>query len=434
MKLPNWITNLARTMRSRVGANLAGWGFNTLAGPPISEESALKYSAVWCCVRIISETMASLPWCVYKKTSRGRTEDVKSSVYWILHNQPNPEMTSFIFKELMVRRALLYGNSFAEIERDAVGRPVWLWPLETERVAPRRNEEGQIVYVVKDVNGAEVILAAQDVFHLRGPGGDGIVGYSMIHYAAESIGAGVAMDKFGSSFFGNGAHVSVVLKHPKTLSESAREHLKQSLKDKYNGKSALSPMVIEEGMSIERMGVPPEDAQFLESRKFQIGDIARWYRLPPHKLGLLDRATWNNIEQQSIEFVTDAIVPWCVRLEQEADAKLYGRNNRGVYYTKFNVSAILRGDMKSRYDAYAVGRQWGWLSANDVLAFEDSNPIAGGNLYLVPSNMTTPERIKNGTKPEARQTESVESDPEPDDGDPVHHKPLNGAHRGKLNA
>jgi len=429
----DWIRNLARTSRSRPGESRVLGSPRTQAGLPVTEEIALRYSAVWSCVRVISETIAGLPWCVYQRTRTGRKEDTKSSIYWILHNQPNPEMTSFIFKELMVRRALLCGNSYAEIERDGSGRPLWLWPIESERVRVMRNELGALIYRMTDVNNGVVDLAPTDVYYLRGPGGDGIVGYSIIKYGAESMGAGIAMDRFGASFFGNGAHVSVVLKHPKTLKDDALKHLKESIAEKFGGRNSLRPMVLEEGMTMERMGVPPEDAQFLESRKFQIGDVARWYRVPPHKIGLLDRATWGNIEQQAIEFVTDAIVPWCVRMEQEADLKLYGRNNYGVFYTKLNVSAILRGDMKSRYDAYAVGRQWGWLSANDVLEMEDGNPVKGGNIYLIPVNMTTPEKLLEPTpNPSTPNPNSSVPDPSAD-GTPQDRKKLNG-HRGRLHA
>lgn len=390
----SWLKNAAKTVRTRFSRS--GYVFTpyTQAGKYVDEEIALRYSAVWACVRVISETIATLPWCVYKRTAKGREEDSRSNIYWILHNQPNPEMTAFSFKEMMLRRALLCGNAYAEIERDASGRPLWLWPIDSERVRVERDEQTrQVVYRISD-QSSSVTLAAADVFHLKGPGGDGLTGFSMIRYAAESVGLGLAMDEFGSSFFGNGAHVSLVIKHPNKLSDQALEHLKQSLAEKNSGKKSLSPMVIEEGMSIEKMGVPPEEAQFLESRKWQVLDIARWYRMPPHKLGILDRATYTNIEQSAIEFVSDAIIPWCVRLEQEADLKLYGRNNHGVCYTKLNVGAILRGDMKSRYDSYAVGRQWGWLSANDVLDMEDSNPIPGGDIYMVPVNMTTPEALK----------------------------------------
>jgi HK97 family phage portal protein len=417
------------------------WPRRGPAGVVVDEDVALKYSAFWGCVRIISETVASLPWCVYKKTTKGRTEDTKSAIYWILHTQPNPEMGAFAFKELLVRRMLVCGNAYAEIERDASGRPIWLWPIASERVRLDRDETGALVYMVKNNEsfGNEVPILPRDMFHLKGPGGDGLTGYSVLKMAADAIGTGSAMDRFGASFFGNGANVGAVLTHPKTLSQAAQDRLAASVSKNHAGSNSLHPLILEEGMTFEKMGIPPEEAQFLESRKFQIGDIARWFRVPPHKLGLLDRATWSNIEQQAIEFVTDAIVPTCIRLEQEADLKLYGRNNMGVYYTKFNVAAMMRGDMKSRYDAYAVGRQWGWLSANDILEFEDSNPIKNGDLYLVPVNMTTPELIKNPPKLQQNPQKIAPNDPTMDPNiDPMADPSMPAANklngRGKLHA
>lgn len=390
----------------------------TQSGQYVDEEQALRYSAVWGCVRIISETIATLPWQTFQKTKNGRKE-VDSNISWMLQMQPNAEMSPFVFKELMYRRALLCGNSYAEIERDNAGRPVALWPICPTRVYPRRDEDGALVYYVNDIEQGQVEIAPADMYHLKGPGGDGLVGYSVIRMAAESIGLGMAMQEFGSSFFGNGAHVGGALMHPGKLSDAARENLQKSVKNSNSRKSAMSLRVFEEGMKYERIGIPPEDAQFLESRKAQVVDICRWYRVPPHKLAELDRATWSNIEQLAIEFVTDAIVPWCCRGEQEADAKLFGRNNRGTMYTKLNVAALLRGDMAARYSSYAVGRQWGWLSPNDVRELEDLNPIPNGDMYLVPANMTTPALLKKGpqataqTAPNAPDPNANQSEPQP---------------------
>jgi HK97 family phage portal protein len=222
------------------------------------------------------------------------------------------------------------------------------------------------------------------------------------------------MQQFGANFFGNGAHVGGALFHPKSLSDIARKNIESSVAKSTGGRSALSLRVFEEGMKYERIGIPPEDAQFLESRGAQVRDIARWYRVPPHKIADLSDAKWANIEFQAIDFVTDAILPWCCRIEQEGNGKLFGRNNRGTMYTKLNLAGLLRGDMKSRYDSYAVGRQWGWLSANDVRALEDDNPIPNGNLYLVPSNITTPEILKKGPQ----QTAPNPAEPPPEGATP----------------
>lgn len=390
-----WQRFFARGRTAPEKPSSSGWWVPPfLRREPVTEDSALAFSAVWGCVRVISETLASLPWCTYQKTARGRKDAEDTAVGWLLKYSPNGEQTPFIFKELMARRALLQGNGYAEIERDTAGRPLALWPICTDRVTPDRDADTRaIIYRVKNADGADVTIAAADMYHLRGPGGDGLTGYSPIRIAANAIALGRAMESFGSAFFGNGAHPGLAFKHPKTLSDTAKKHLENSLKKRFSGRSALSPIVLEEGMDATRVGIPPEEAQFLQSRQWQILEVARWYRVPPHKLADLTQSKWANIEQQEIDFVQSCILPWAIRLEEEANVKLFGRNNRGVFYTKLNIAGILRGDLKSRYDAYAIGRQWGWLNPNMILEMEDMNPIPNGDQFIVPTNYTTPEKL-----------------------------------------
>lgn len=422
----NWRAAIKALLTKDKPDGTGSWVFGrTASGQHVDEEAALRYSAVWACVRVISETMATLPWQVFQRTKNGRKE-MESDVAWMLQVQPNAEMSPFVFKELLTRRALLCGNAYAEIERDGGGRPVALWPICSERVYPKRDDNGEIVYYVRDIDQGDVELGPNDIFHLKGPGGDGLVGYSVIRMAAESIGLGMAMQQFGANFFGNGAHVGGALFHPKSLSDTARKNLEQSVQRSTSGRSSLSLRVFEEGMKYERIGIPPEDAQFLESRNAQVRDVCRWYRVPPHKVADLADAKWANIEFQAIDFVTDAIVPWACRMEQEANGKFFGRNNRGTMYTKMNLAGLLRGDMKARFDSYAVGRQWGWLSPNDVRQLEDLNPIPNGDIYLVPANMTTPAILKKGPAQQAGNP----PEPTPDEPTPTanHTKPrLNGA-------
>lgn len=369
----------------------------TQAGQFVDEENALTYSTVWACVSIISKSMATIPWCVYQKTKTGRKEAADHPVYWLLHNQPNPEMTPAIFKNVLTAHVLTWGNAYCEIERDQMGRPYWIWPITPDRVCvDRAKDDGRILYRIKNQGGADSYLEAADVLHIRGLGFDGLIGYSVIRMAAQSIGLGVAMQQFGSSFFGNGANLGGALNHPKSLSPEARKHLEDSLQKRAGGKNALKTIVLEEGMKYERIGIPPEEAQFLESRKFETLEICRWYGVPPHKIAALDRATWNNIEHQALEYVTDTLQFYVTQFEEEANLKLFGRQQRGLFYTKFNLAALLRGDLKARYDAYAVGSMWGWLSANDIRELEEMNPIANGNLYLVPANQMTREAMKAG--------------------------------------
>jgi HK97 family phage portal protein len=236
-----------------------------------------------------------------------------------------------------------------------------------------------------------------------------LVGYSVIKMASESIGLGLAMQEFGSSFFGNGAHIGGVLQHPKQLSADARKNLEESAKKRTGGKNSLGVFVAEEGMTYQRIGIPPNDAQFIESRNAQVIDICRWYGVPPHKLAELGRATWANIESQGIEFVTDTLQSWITQFEEEANIKLFGRQQRGLFYTKFNLAALLRGDMSTRFNAYAIAHNNGWLSANEIRALEEMNPIKDGDMYLVPANMMTRENMKAPPKP-------PESPEEPEQG------------------
>ncbi len=387
---------------------------STQSGMFVTPETALNYSAVWSCVRVISETVAQLPWKTYQRTPSGKKEvaATKNDVAWLLHTQPNPETTAFRFKRQLVANALTWGNAYCEIERDTSGRPIWLWPIHPERVKVERNGSGELIYRVRSGAADEAIIGASDMLHFRGIGDDDAVGTSVIAKAKQSIGLGLAMEQFGSSFFGNGANMGGALKHPRTLGPEARKNLEESMKKRAGGRNALSTLVLEEGMTYERIGVPPEDAQFLESRQFQVVEICRWFRVPPHKVADLSRATWNNIEHQSIEFVTDTIVPWTCNLEEEVNVKLFGRQNRGVYYTKFSLGALLRGDTASRFSAYATGRQWGWLSVNDIRELEDMNRIKGGDQYLVPSNMTTPDGVE-------KAAEATQPDLFPTHGDPA---------------
>lgn len=387
----------------------------TRAGESVDEDLALRYAAVWACVNVIAKSIAILPWTTYQRTATGRRELPESGVSWLLHTQPNPEMGPYQFKHMLMTHVLTWGNAYCEIERDNAGRPLWLWPVTPDRVVPDRNDAGEIVYLIRNGQAGPTQIAAENMMHVRGMGFDGIVGYSPIRMAAETIGAGLAMEKFGASFFGNGANMGGVLVHPQKLSQAARENLEKSLRERAGASNALSWLVTEEGMKPERIGIPPDEAQFLETRQHTVLDICRWFGVPPHKVASLDRATWSNIEHQGIEFVTDTIQPWVTQLEEEANLKLFGRINRGRVYTKFNLGALLRGDMKSRYEAYAIGSQWGWLSANDIRSLEEMNPVKNGSMYLVPSNMMTRDQMKRGKEP-APESQQLEFGMEPEDG------------------
>lgn len=412
----NWLQQIVNRVRPAKPDNMRvmfiGRG---QSGVYVDHDTALRYNAVWACVNVVAKAIAILPWCVYERTKVGRREiDYSgSNVAWLLHNQPNPEMGPYQFKHALVCHVLTWGNAYCEIQRDGMGRPVWLWPITPDRVTVQRDPEDKVVYRVTNRGAEDSILPAADVFHLRGMGFDGLLGYSVIRMAAESIGLGIAMEQFGSSFFGNGAQVGGVLEHPKQLSDEARKNITESMQRRFGGKNALGLFVAEEGMKYNRIGVPPEDAQFLDSRKIAVLDICRWYGVPPHKVASMDRATYNNIEHQEIEFVTDTIQPWVTQFEEEANLKLFGRQQRGVLYTKFNLAALLRGDMKTRYEAYKIAHDNGWLNGDEIREFEELNPIPKGlgKMYVVPSNMTTRERMKTG---EVQPGQTTSPDPLPD--------------------
>lgn len=395
----NWLQRLvARVLPQQPSAERVYIPVRTQAGQNITEDTAMRYAAVWRCVDVIAKAIAILPWCVYEKTKTGRKDRDDHTVSWLLHHQPNPEMQPYVFKHLLASHLLTWGNAYCEIQRDTMGRPLWLWPITPDRVTPRRVDDGSVAYEVSNVGAGKTLIPAIDVLHIRGMGFDGLVGYSPIRMAAESVGLGLAMDQMAAGFFGNGANMGGVLKHPKKLSPEARKNLEDSWQRASAGKNAGRWLVAEEGMEPERMSIPPNEAQFLESRKHQIMDICRWFGVPPHKVGALDRSTWNNIEHQELEFVTDTVQPWVTQFEEEANLKLFGRVNRGVLYTKFNLSALLRGDAKSRSEVYEIGHRNGWLCADEIRAFEEMNPLPKGlgKMYVMQAQMATREQIKEG--------------------------------------
>lgn len=373
------------------------------AGVPVDHDIALTYSAVWACVRIISETLASVPWNVMQhRADGGRERKPDSRTDHLLTHQANPETTAFDFKQTLIAHALTWGNGYAAIDRGPNGNINWLWQLSPDRVTPGRMPDGELVYEVRPEKGDRVVLPAHNVLHFRGLGWDGIVGYSVIEMAAQSLGLGLATERFGAEFFGNGAHHCGILVHPNKLGDEAYTRLKESLVEGGGiaGAAWNRPLILEEGMEWKSLGIPPDNAQFLETRRFQVDEVGRWFRVPIFKLQeMKDAAIRANVEHSSIEFVTDTLLPWSVRYENEVNVKLLSGQTRQGVYLRINLDGLLRGDLKSRYEAYAVGRQWGWLSANNVRAMEDMNPIPaeqGGDEYMVAVNMQSGGAIVQG--------------------------------------
>lgn len=383
------------------------------AGVSVTPESSLRYAAVLACVRVLAEGVAQLPLILYERQGRGRRKAEEHPLYDLLHVAPNSAMTSFEWREISMAHLALWGNAYAEIERNGAGRPVGIWPLMPWAMAVHVRKNGERWYEYK-VNVTDPVVLRQDqVLHVPGFGYDGIEGKSLIRLAREAVGLGIAAEQYGSAFFSNGARPSVVLEHPGVLSDEAYEKLKNSWRAEHEGLSNAQRMaILEEGMKLQTFGVPPEDAQFLETRRYQRTEIAAIYRVPPHMIGDLERATFSNIEQQSLDFVIHTLQPWLVRIEQRLST-LLSEAERQRYYAKHLVAGLLRGDMASRYQSYSTGRQWGWLSANDVRELEDLNPVDDGDIYLQPLNMVPAGYLPPEPEPEPPAEEApAEEEPE----------------------
>ena len=337
----------------------------TTSGENVDEFKAMQTTAVYACVRILAEAVASLPIHVYERTETGKEKKVDHSLYFLLHDEPNSEMSSFVFRETLMTHLLIWGNAYVQIIRNRSGQVISLYPLLPDKMSVHRDEIGKL-------------------------GFDGLIGYSPIALAKNAIGMTLATENYGASFFKNGANPGGVLEHPGILKDPKR--VRDSWNAVYNGvTNAHKVAVLEEGMKYTQVGIPPEEAQFLQTRKFQINEIARLYRIPPHMVGDLEKSSFSNIEQQSLEFVKYTLDPWVVRLEQAFKRSLFLPEEKKTYFVKFNVDSLLRGDYQSRMNGYAIGRQNGWLSTNDIRELEDLNLLSdeeGGNLYLINGNMT----------------------------------------------
>lgn len=396
------------------------------AGVWVDEDSALMMSAVWRATSVISNSIACMPWHVFKELDGGGKERVHNNTDRLLHMRPNSENAAFGFRQTILGHVILWGNGYAEIERDLNGRPVNLWPITPDRVQVER-QGGQLVYRVRNQGRDDTMLPPSSVFHLKGLGFDGLVGYSVVAMARESLGLTAATERFGAAWFGNGSRPGGVLEYPGMMKPQAKKDFREAWDSSHTGPDASNRVaLLENGMKFTPLTVPPDDAQFLETRKFQVTEVARWFGVPPHKLADLDRATFSNIEEQNIDFANEGLMPWACRLEQEANAKLLGASQVSTRtFTKLNMDVILRGNKKSRNESHAIGRQWGYLSANDIRELEDMNPIDGGDTYLIPSNMTTTEgmdkMVENLDKPApapfAPPQEPIEEQSPEDGGD-----------------
>ncbi len=369
----------------------------TTSGKAVTERSAMQMTAVYSCVRILAEAIAGLPVHLYKyKPDGGKEKAIDHPLYLLLHDEPNPEMSSFVFRETLMTHLLLWGNAYAQIIRNGKNEVVALYPLMPNKMTVDRDEHGQLYYEYQcgsdeapTMKGSTVILKPTDVLHIPGLGFDGLVGYSPIAMAKNAIGMAIACEEYGAKFFANGAAPGGVLEHPGTIKDPQR--VRESWQSTFGGSGNSNKIaVLEEGMKYTPIGISPEQAQFLETRKFQINEIARIFRVPPHMVGDLEKSSFSNIEQQSLEFVKYTLDPWVIRWEQSIQRTLLTPEEKKLYYVKFNVEGLLRGDYQSRMNGYAIGRQNGWMSANDIRELENLDRIPaeeGGDLYLINGNM-----------------------------------------------
>ena len=369
----------------------------TTSGKAVTERSAMQMTAVYSCVRILAEAIAGLPIHLYKyKPDGGKEKAIDHPLYLLLHDEPNPEMSSFVFRETLMTHLLLWGNAYAQVIRNGRNEVVALYPLMPNKMTVDRDEHGHLYYEYQRSNdeaptlkGSTVILKPTDVLHIPGLGFDGLVGYSPIAMAKNAIGMAIACEEYGAKFFANGAAPGGVLEHPGTIKDPHR--VRESWQSTFGGSGNSNKIaVLEEGMKYTPIGISPEQAQFLETRKFQINEIARIFRVPPHMVGDLEKSSFSNIEQQSLEFVKYTLDPWVIRWEQSIQRTLLTPEEKKSYYVKFNVEGLLRGDYQSRMNGYAIGRQNGWMSANDIRELENLDRIPaeeGGDLYLINGNM-----------------------------------------------
>ena len=340
------------------------------SGKSVTVQSAIQLSTVYACVRVISETIASLPLGIYETVNDGNEKATDHPLYRLLHDEPNSEMTSFVFREVMLAHLLLYGNSYSQIIRSGKNQVIGLYPLLPDHMDVDRDSKGNLTYTYTTSDGKTVSIKPRDVLHIPGLGFDGVMGYSPIALEKNAIGLGIASEEYGSKFFSNGARPSGILTHPNTVKNP--KALRESWNSAYGGSSNSNRVaILEEGMKFEPIAIPNNEAQFLETRKFQVDET------------------------------------WLVRIEQAMNRALLSDQEKGRFFVQFNIDGLMRGDYKSRMEGYAIGRQNGWLSANDIRALENQNPIPadqGGDAYLVNGNMIS---ISTAMK---QQTEETKTD------------------------
>ena len=395
------------------------------AGKVVNERTAMQTTAVYACVRILAESIAGLPLHLFREDADGNSVKAKDHpLFSILHDEPNPEMTSFIFRETLMTHILLWGNGYAQILRNGRGEVIGLYPLLPNRMRVERDAQGQLYYRYTRNTGespggesGSVILMPEEVLHIPGLGFDGLVGYSPISMTKNAIGLAMAAEEYGSKFFSNGAAPAGVLEHPGLIKDVSK--LRESWNETFGGsRNAGKVAVLEEGLHFNPISMSPQDSQLLETRQYQLTEIARIFRIPPHMVGDLSKATFSNIEQQSLEYLKYTLDPWVCRWEQSLKRALLSEKEKQEYTIRFNVDGLLRGDYKSRMEGYAVGINNGFLCPNDVRRLEGFDLIPaerGGDSFLIQGAMIRLEDAgiyadKANTNEKENQTDEKETD------------------------
>lgn len=388
-------------------SNPAQWlvdlfGGTTDAGVMVNPDTAMRTSAVYACVALLSRLCGSLPLKVYRRSPNGEQVEVPDvPAYYLLHDEPNPAMTSCVWREFLMANALLGGNAYAAIGRDKANRILDLFPIHSSLVTPHRLETGRNIYTVRLSDGTTETIDQSDMIHVPGLGFDGVKGLSVITYAArQAIGLALATEQHGSRIFSNGARLGVVLKHPKNMSQPAIDRLGTQFAQQHVGLSnTAKTLILEEGLDVANVSMTSEDAQFLDTRRFQVEDIARFFGVPPHLIGHTDKQTsWGTgVEQNTLGFLIFTLMPWLTRFEQELNRKLFPRT---PMYAQFKVQGLMRGDSKARSEYYSSGHQNGWLTTNEIRRAEDLPTVPGGDTLFVQTNlMPMQQLIKTGGQP-----------------------------------
>jgi HK97 family phage portal protein len=394
-------------------AAIFGLGRSSYAGVPVTDESAMTYSAVFSAIRLLAWSTAMLPLLVYRRQGRGKERATDHPLYPLLHSEANAEMTAFEFRSTLMSHAVGTGNGYAEIEWSNAGVPLALWPLNPRRMTPER-VKGELRYLYQLPDGTTANLPSWRVHHIRGLSSNGVIGYSPVRLAMQAIGLGLATEEFGSRFFGNGARPGMIIRHPGELSDAAYDRLRSSWNAEHEGLSNSHRVkILEEGMEIETVGVPPEEAQFLETRKFQVTEIARWFNVPPHMIADMSGATFSNIEEQGVGFVTYSLGPWLTNSEQALSRDLLMPAEKQTLLIEHLVDGLLRGRTSERYQAYQLGLQGGWMSPNEVRERENMNPYDGGDTYLLPMNMAPASTTNSGSNEGTRAARGVSRETDP---------------------